>query len=56
MAGGDLLWGREGMEREEDGGKVSTRRLIEEGLPPIIIRRGSGDRRLGHSAEISKRA
>ena len=43
MAGGDLPWGREGMEREEEGGKVSTRLPTEEeGQPPIMMRRRSG--------------
>ena len=45
MAGGDLLWGREGMEREEEGGKVSTSRPTEEeGQPPSMMRRRSEDR------------
>ena len=49
MAGGDLLWGREGMEREEDGGKVSTRRPTGKKSAPIIISRKSGDSRWGGS-------
>ena len=43
MTGGDSLSGRGGMEREEEGGKVSINLpTVEEGKPPTMISRGSG--------------